>query len=213
MQRYKDFSPTSFDSHIEVEDIEDWFIVLGRNRDSDILSESNWATVLEELGDEGDNVEIHRFGHWANGWFEIMLVRPDTKEADMAQEITNALADYPVFDEDDLSRRECEEAGESWENRASDDAWEALENLLDEDNAEDLNEDREAFLKARNLTEDELDLELYRASEWEFHSDGAHFHVDRAADTVLAQYPELNKSPELIRLEKIEAQTKSMFAE
>ena len=46
----------------------DWLILpTTRNRDSDLLSESNFTVALRELGGEGDKVEVHRMGHWACG--------------------------------------------------------------------------------------------------------------------------------------------------
>ena len=60
--------------------------------------------------------EIHRFGHWACGWFEIMIVRPGSQCAKQAQAIESALAGYPVLDEDDFSDREHAAANEAWEH-------------------------------------------------------------------------------------------------
>jgi len=60
-------------------------------------------------------VEVHRFGHWACGWFEIILVRPDTNAAKTAEEIEAALADYPILDECDHSEREMGAANETWQ--------------------------------------------------------------------------------------------------
>jgi hypothetical protein len=60
-------------------------------------------------------VEVHRFGHWSPGWFEIILVRPGTAAAEVAVEIEERLEDYPLLDEEDFSRREWEDYLESWE--------------------------------------------------------------------------------------------------
>lgn len=122
MERYGDFQPTGFDSRSNfiafdregLDEIEGWYIVLGRNRDSDILSESNFDAALKSLGGEGEDVQVHRFGHWACGWYELILVRPDSKAFEIAEEIESALADYPVLDDDDFSMREMEEADRIW---------------------------------------------------------------------------------------------------
>jgi len=57
---------------------------------------------------------VHRFGHWANGWFEIVIVHPD-RLADV-EEIESSLENRPVLDEDDLSTREHENYMQAWES-------------------------------------------------------------------------------------------------
>ena len=113
MQRYKDYAPTGFDSKglsADEYDIGDFGVLLGRNRDSGILDESNWNAALRALGGESEDVQVYRFGHWACGWIEILLIRPDTAAWDIATEIESAISAYPVLDEEDLSRREVEVA-------------------------------------------------------------------------------------------------------
>ncbi len=115
MQTYKQFKPTGFDCKgLGLEDRQDWLVSLSRNRDSDVLTESNFAVALDTMGGESDTVEVHRFGHWACGWFEIILVCPGTSAAKEAEEIETSLADYPVLDESDFSDRESEEECEAW---------------------------------------------------------------------------------------------------
>jgi hypothetical protein len=104
MKRYKEFKPTAFDRHIELEDRNDWFVLCGRNRDSEPLYESNFRVACDSLGlDEGDteNAEVAHFTHWANGWFEIILVRPNSKEEELAKEMHERLEEDGVLDEDD----------------------------------------------------------------------------------------------------------------
>ena len=93
---------------------EGWGCLVARNRDSDLLSNSNFETALEQLGGEGENVEIVRIGHWACGWIEYLGVREGTPEYDSAVEIHASLEDYPVLDDEDLSQREYEEAHRVW---------------------------------------------------------------------------------------------------
>jgi hypothetical protein len=122
MQKYKDFQPTPFDSKANffswdseaIEDIQEYWVLLSRNRDSDLLSESNFKKVLESLGGESDTVQIHRFGHWACGWYELLLVHPYLTER--AEEICDALNSYPVWDEEDLSERELDESIRIWKH-------------------------------------------------------------------------------------------------
>lgn len=116
MQQYKDYDPTGFDGKgCFLEDQQDWWVVpVGRNRDSEALAESNFAAALEILGGESETVEVHRFGHWACGWFEIIIVHPDRLED--AESIEKALSDYPVLDDQDFSRREWEAFEENWDS-------------------------------------------------------------------------------------------------
>ena len=120
---YAGFRPTSFDRHIELEDREFWCVMpVSQNRDSDCLTQSNFATFLEGLGGESETVEVHRFGHWGPGWFEIILVNPANRKAmDAAYDMARALENYPVLDDEDLSRREHEEAEEARDNWAASD--------------------------------------------------------------------------------------------
>jgi len=78
------------------------------------MEESNFATALELLGGESETVEVHRFGHWGTGWFEIILASPE--HAEVVEEIENMLEDYLVLDEMDLSQREHDAEIDSWES-------------------------------------------------------------------------------------------------
>ena len=110
-------NPTGFDdlSNYMGETPEDSLLVLlGRNRESDLLSESNWETALKRLGGESETVEIHRFGHWACGWLEYLCVKENTKAHELALEMEKAMEGYPVLDEEDWSEREHEAAAKVW---------------------------------------------------------------------------------------------------
>jgi hypothetical protein len=104
----------SFSNYIGEIPSDDWLCVLTRSRDSDLLTESNFETALEMLGGEGDNVEIHRFGHWACGWWEALTVKNNTPQAKIAEEIEDEIESYPVLDEEDFSRRKDEAAQDVW---------------------------------------------------------------------------------------------------
>lgn len=121
MQTYADFQPTGFDpagAFLE-DDRQNWLVVpVARTRDSGPLAESNFAQALEALGGESDTVEVHRFGHWGPGWFEIIIVKPDTPESAIADDLETALENYPVLDEMDLSEREAEASAESYDSWA-----------------------------------------------------------------------------------------------
>lgn len=117
MQTYEEFQPTGFDVvGAFLPERQDWLVLpTSRTRDSGVLDESNFTAALELLGGEGEDVEVHRFGHWACGWFEVILVCPDTDAAIKAEEVEACLENYPVLDEDDYSEREWTLACETWE--------------------------------------------------------------------------------------------------
>ena len=118
MIAYSKFRPTGADTAgLGLSDRQDWLVApVSRNRDSGALERSNWRVVLKDLGGEGDDLEVHRFGHWACGWFEIIIVRPDTAAAKSAEEWEGALSDYPVACDSDFSEEEMTEANDVWEH-------------------------------------------------------------------------------------------------
>ncbi len=110
-------NPSGFDSlsnYVGETNFDGWFCLLTQNRDSDCLIRSNFRSALKELGGESDSVAIHRFGHWACGWWEALAVKQGTPEFEIAEAIETRLADYPVVDEEDYSALETDEANEVW---------------------------------------------------------------------------------------------------
>ena len=110
-------NPTAFDSRFNYmgqTPEKDLYVLLGRNRESDLLTESNWDCALERLGGESETVEIVRFGHWACGWIEYLCVRDESEAYKIAQDIDMELENYPVLNEDDFSEREEKEAQRQW---------------------------------------------------------------------------------------------------
>lgn len=100
-------------------DREGWLVFLGQHRDSDTIARSNFRSALKALGgeDEDAGIAVERFNHWAVGWTEAILIRPDAADKIAeAERIAAALEDYPVVDDDDLSELECDEANEAWTN-------------------------------------------------------------------------------------------------
>lgn len=126
MKTYKEWAPTGCDTRgLGLDERQDWLVApVIITRDSGIREQSNWEVVktdLEELpsiGSAEDNtesdVEVHRFGHWGPGWFEIMLVRPDSPAAKSAEEWEGCLSEYPIACESHYSELEMEECERVW---------------------------------------------------------------------------------------------------
>ena len=70
---------------------------------------------------ESETVEVHRFGHWGCGWFEIIIVDPTSKHAAIAQSIKDDLENYPVLNEDDFCEREHESIMGVWSDMSMSD--------------------------------------------------------------------------------------------
>lgn len=134
-----------------VEDRNNWLLApVSRNRDSGPLDDSNFETALEILGGESGTVEVHRFGHWGPGWYEIILVHPSREKE--VEDLESSLESYLVLDDEDLSRREYEAMEEDWDYWASRDfekeLLSCLESMANEEPAEsdierELREERE----------------------------------------------------------------------
>lgn len=123
------------------EDHGDFVVVIGRNRDSNMLDESNFAAALEMLGGESSTVKVERFGHWGCGWFELIMVSPGApRKLQTAFEIKRALEHYPVLDDADYSERESEQRERDFDNYLSDfkKNYFELTGLTEEDDSEDL---------------------------------------------------------------------------
>lgn len=117
--KFESFRPTPFDGHISIDDREHWYMMpVSQTRDSGPLDRSNFRSFLAGLGGEGEFVEVHRFGHWGPGWFEIILVDPSATDIlETALDMARGLEDYPVMDDEDYSAEEYDEFTECW------DAW------------------------------------------------------------------------------------------
>ena len=132
MDTYAQHVPTCFDQHIELEDRETWILLpVSITRDTPEADTSNFYTALDMLGGESNTVELHRFVHWGPGWYEIIIVHPDSPQAKIAHDIARSLEDYPLLDEEDHSRREHEDAIESWSNYGARDYRKDIEAELD----------------------------------------------------------------------------------
>lgn len=90
---------------------------VGQHRDSDLVEESNFAVACDRMRavdpDEHDH-EIHRFGHFAVGWVEEIAYRPGSECERVANEIRDALAGYPILDEDHHGAMESDALADNW---------------------------------------------------------------------------------------------------
>jgi hypothetical protein len=121
MQTYGEFRPTQFDAAgLGLSEQQNWFVLpVSQTRDSGELDKSNFAVALEQLGGESETVQVHRFGHWGPGWYEIIIVDPaDVERVKTAEGIESSLADYPVLSDEDVSRREWNAYTNTWQHRA-----------------------------------------------------------------------------------------------
>lgn len=116
MQRYRDFRPSPHDQPgLGCAELQDWIVApCSVTRDSGVLDRCNWEVQVARLDSVGGEYEVHRFSHWACGWFEVALVRPGTPTHKGAAVLACSLADYPVLDEEAFSLAEYEEANLVW---------------------------------------------------------------------------------------------------
>lgn len=146
MEKLKNWNPSSWDSranYMGTNDYDEYFVVYCKTRDSNsILCESNWEILCKELhAEENNGVEIVRFGHWACGHYDLLLVSPDSKELSRAEEFYHALENYPVLSDDHYSNKMFEAESEAFNNIESDFRYD-LENkfVVDTDNGCDLSD-------------------------------------------------------------------------
>lgn len=120
-----------------------WYVGLARTRDSDVLTESNFEVFLaalralpEVLVDDTENasqsyrtldgdwsavdsVFVVQESHWACGWLDWIAIHPSNEAAlKLADEMLCALSDYPVLDDEDLSRKEDAAVLDWWERES-----------------------------------------------------------------------------------------------
>jgi hypothetical protein len=174
MQTYANYRPTTFDTAgLGLDDRQDWLVLpVIQTRDSQTLELSNFRSVLESLGGESDMVEVHRFGHWGPGWYEIILVHPSL--AQQAQEIEGALADYPVFDETDLSQAEIDAEDDAWDGYYRVEFREAIEQEFSCELEIDDEPLYELFCSARDLSN----------TDWRHDDEGAGIDIARIVKAV-----------------------------
>lgn len=143
-------------------DLSVWgFAPIGVHRDSDLMTQSNFAYALKELRKVSyKSVEVMHTSHCLVGWYDHLMVRVTAKKTmERLMEIVERLEDYPVLDEDDLSNREYEQACNAYDSWARSDVAKAIEEagierLLDGDGYYDPSDEDEETVK--NLLVDNI---------------------------------------------------------
>ena len=115
---WRKFDCFCWDRARELDDADQWCIVYTNNRDSGLLDRSNAAAIEKALepfteGDDPDVVAEHHH-HWACGWIDGYSIRvyrggQITEAFKAYHTLAERLADYPVLNEEDYSRRELEQ--------------------------------------------------------------------------------------------------------
>lgn len=112
----------------DIPDPENWAVIYTHNRDSGLLDQSNAQQIAEalEAHTEGDDPDVvmESHDHWAVGHVDGFSVRVyrdgQVTEAFKAyHDLAERLADYPILDEEDYSKREYEATVEN----IADAAW------------------------------------------------------------------------------------------
>jgi len=114
----------------DIDDAENWAIIYTHNRDSGLLDQSNAAVIatamepFTEADDDDPDVVFESHNHWAVGHVDGFSIRV-FKNGEITDafrnyhELAERLADYPILDEEDYSRREYEATVEN----IADAAW------------------------------------------------------------------------------------------
>ena len=111
---WRDFDSFCWHRANDIEDPENWAIIYTHHRDSGLLDQSNAAVIEEALEPYQDtDVIAEHHGHWACGWIDGFAIRvfkdgKITQAFKVYHELAEALAQYPVLDEEDYSQRELE---------------------------------------------------------------------------------------------------------
>lgn len=103
--------PDGFVMHENMDDQMDWITSteIQINRDSDELTESNWQVFIDGLEKtNSEDYRILRFGHFACGWYEIVILKPNSASYDFYVQCLETLEDYPILDEDHFSALQYE---------------------------------------------------------------------------------------------------------
>jgi hypothetical protein len=110
---WRDTSDSHWDGPTDGSDKSNWAATVSRHRDSDPLAVSNYVVIYQDMIQRfPEDVEDHRFSHFAVGWIDHLFVRiydangEFTPAFDAIIEWEQRLSDYPVADEEHFSETE-----------------------------------------------------------------------------------------------------------
>lgn len=122
----KDLTRWVTPSHYFGDEWPDYYVLISRTRDSDIMTNSNWEVFvsrLEKLPKRQRTLpngqpafEIFKAGHWLCGWVETLLLHKHAPKAalSLALDLTAALYDWPILDDEHYCRSQWKAAAEFW---------------------------------------------------------------------------------------------------
>lgn len=108
-------------------DYREYFYFYGKHRDSDPLSISNFGIIVKTLKEAGilideyerpekakHHVLLTRFGDWAVGWIEHIMIKEDAplEVRRIIFDLYASMESYPVLDDEDYTLKEEEEYGQ-----------------------------------------------------------------------------------------------------
>jgi len=122
LREYADRAP-SFGMSSELDGCLDWYVSgHSQTRDSGACERSNFRTAVRLLDGAEAEYQVVRFGHWACGWVEHILLAPAYRAFGESLECD----DYPILDESDFSEVESDDECEAWSSYACTDFLRAL---------------------------------------------------------------------------------------
>jgi hypothetical protein len=106
-----------YESNYIGEDYSNYYIIYTHNRDSNIMEESNYQSILNFLESKNCQFEQIRFTNWLVGWHEyIMIEESNIDSLLIAVDILKQLENYPIFDEDNYYQKIEDRAEELFED-------------------------------------------------------------------------------------------------
>lgn len=101
MSDFKSIIRWSLPNYYYGKEYPEYYVFLGRHRDSDYIQQSNFIVGLERLGGENaPDVIIARASHWGVGWVEDILIHESCiDKLKHADEMLNTLSEYALLDD------------------------------------------------------------------------------------------------------------------
>ena len=120
---YSEWRPTGFDSRgLGCPELQAWQVCpVILTRDAGLVDRANWeafTSEMERVDPDGESHEVHGFNHWACGYFDIILVKPDTPAHRLARELATGLEEHPLVCDATYSRLQNEGIEEYWDGLA-----------------------------------------------------------------------------------------------